>query len=202
MKILVVASQKGGSGKTTLARNMAVAASKDGRRVVMIDLDPQDSLRGWWDTREAEQPSMLDRDPSPSDLPRVLDQLAADVDLVVIDTPPSAGAWVQDIMALANLVLIPVRPSPDDLRAVGPTIEAANAAGTQFAFVLSQTSRSRIVDAAHKELAEHGRVARAQLNMRVAHPETAITGEAALESPDAKAREEVQALWAFVKGAM
>ena len=64
MKTIVIAARKGGAGKTTLTRNLAVAASADGLKVLCVDLDPQASLRGWWERREADAPSMLDRDPS------------------------------------------------------------------------------------------------------------------------------------------
>ena len=65
MKTILIAAQKGGSGKTTLARNLSVAATEDGRNVLCLDLDPQGSLRGWWESREADTPFMLDRDPLP-----------------------------------------------------------------------------------------------------------------------------------------
>ena len=58
MKTIVIAAQKGGAGKTTLARNLAVAAAQDGRDVLCLDLDPQGSLRAWWEGRDADGPSM------------------------------------------------------------------------------------------------------------------------------------------------
>ena len=60
MKTILIAAQKGGSGKTTLTRNLAVVAAEDGRNVLCLDLDPQGSLRGWWESREADSPSMLE----------------------------------------------------------------------------------------------------------------------------------------------
>lgn len=65
MKTILIAAQKGGAGKTTLARNLSVAASRDGLKVLCLDLDPQGSLRAWWESREADTPAMLDRDPAP-----------------------------------------------------------------------------------------------------------------------------------------
>ena len=62
MQTILIAAQKGGSGKTTLTRNLAVAAGEDGCSVLCLDLDPQGSLRSWWETRDADSPSMLDRD--------------------------------------------------------------------------------------------------------------------------------------------
>ena len=127
MKTIVVAAQKGGAGKTTLARNLAVAATQDGRTVLCLDLDPQGSLRAWWEGREADAPAMLDRDPAPHALRATLNAAQAQFELCIIDTPPAAPEWLADALGAADLVLIPVRPSPDDLRAVGATIAAVNA---------------------------------------------------------------------------
>lgn len=119
MKTIVIAAQKGGAGKTTLARNLAVAASQDGRDVLCLDLDPQGSLRAWWEGRDADAPSMLDRDPAPDVIRAALNAAQAQFDLCIIDTPPAAPEWLAEALGAADLVLIPVRPSPDDLRAVG-----------------------------------------------------------------------------------
>ena len=118
MKTIVIAAQKGGAGKTTLARNLAVAASQDGRDVLCLDLDPQGSLRAWWEGRDADAPSMLDRDPAPDVLRATLNAAQAQFDLCIIDTPPAAPEWLAEALGAADLVLISVRPSPDDLRAV------------------------------------------------------------------------------------
>lgn len=124
MKTLVITAQKGGAEKTTLARNLAVAAAQDGQRVLIIDLDPQQSLRAWWQGRETDAPMMLADDPAPSALKATLSAVEAQFDLVVIDTPPAAPTWLTKTLRAADLALIPVRPSPDDLRAVGATIAA------------------------------------------------------------------------------
>ena len=155
MKTIVIAAQKGGAGKTTLARNLAVAASQDGRTVLCLDLDPQGSLRAWWEGREADAPAMLDRDPAPHALRATLNAAQAQFDLCIIDTPPAAPEWLAEALGSADLVLIPVRPSPDDLRAVGATLAAVNAARVPFAFALSQTPRAKITDeAATADMAE------------------------------------------------
>ena len=117
MKTIVIAAQKGGAGKTTLARNLAVAASQDGRDVLCLDLDPQGSLRAWWEGREADAPAMLDRDPAPHALRATLNAAQSQFDLCIIDTPHAAPEWLAEALGAADLVLIPVRPSPDDLRA-------------------------------------------------------------------------------------
>lgn len=199
MKTIVVAAQKGGAGKTTLARNLAVAASQDASRVLCLDLDPQGSLRGWWESREAEMPAMLDRDPAPDRLKGTLKAAAAQFDLCVIDTPPAAPQWLAEALGLADLVLIPVRPSPDDLRAVGATIAAVNHARVPFAFALSQTPRARITEEAARVLAQHGRVAPVNIAQRVSYAETGATGQGVTETADDRAGAEIRSVWAYVK---
>ncbi|MDB5243578.1 MAG: ParA family protein, partial [Spirosoma sp.] len=159
MKTICITAQKGGAGKTTLARNLAVAAVQDGQRVLCLDLDPQQSLRQWWQGREGDAPMMLASDPMPHAISATLAAAQGRFDLVVIDTPPAAPAWLTETLRAADLALIPVRPSPDDLRAVGATIAALGAAGVPFAFVMSQTPRAKLTEEAARVLAQHGRVA-------------------------------------------
>ena len=136
MKTILIAAQKGGAGKTTLTRNLAVAAAEDGRHVLCLDLDPQGSLRGWWESREADSPSMLDRDPLPAEIRAAIGAARERFDLCIIDTPPAASEWLAEAIDAADLVLIPVRPSPDDLRAVGTTLAAVNGSRHTVCFCL------------------------------------------------------------------
>ena len=200
MKTILIAAQKGGAGKTTLARNLSVAAALDGRKVLCLDLDPQGSLRAWWESREADTPAMLERDPAPHALKATLDAARAQFDLCIIDTPPAHPEWLNEPLAAADLVLIPVRPSPDDLRAVGATIAAVNEAKVPFVFALSQTPRARITEEAARVLAQHGRVAPVNIAQRVAYAETGATGQGVSETTDDKAGAEIAAVWDYVKG--
>ena len=200
MKTILIAAQKGGTGKTTLARNLSVAATQDGYHVLCLDLDPQGSLRAWWESRDAEAPSMLDRDPRPDMLRATLDAAQKRFDLCIIDTPPAAPEWLAEALASADLVLIPVRPSPDDLRAVGTTLAAVNGSGIPFAFVLCQTPRARIAEEAARVLAQHGRLAPVNIAQRVAYAETGATGQGVTETKDHKAGAEIATVWDYVKG--
>ena len=200
MKTILIAAQKGGTGKTTLTRNLSVAATQDAYHVLCLDLDPQGSLRGWWESRDAEAPSMLDRDPRPDMLRATLDAAQKRFDICIIDTPPAAPEWLAEALASADLVLIPVRPSPDDLRAVGTTLAAVNRSGMPFAFVLCQTPRARITEEAARVLAQHGRVAPVNIAQRVAYAETGATGQGVTETKDQKAGAEIATAWNYVKG--
>jgi chromosome partitioning protein len=200
MHTICIAAQKGGAGKTTLARNIAVAAAQDGKRVLCLDLDPQQSLRQWWQAREVDAPMMLNSDPAPHALKETIEAARQQFDLVVIDTPPAAPAWLADTLAIADLALIPVRPSPDDLRAVGATIGALNSARVPFAFVMSQTPRAKLTEEAARVLAQHGRVAPVNIAQRVVYAETGASGLGVIETSDSKAAQEMTAAWDYVKG--
>ena len=119
MRTIVVASQKGGVGKTTLVGHLGVAAELSGvGPVALIDTDPQGSLASWWNERVAETPLFAQ-----VEIDRLADHLnaleVAGVKLTIIDTPPSVAGLIVKVLAVADLVIIPTRPSPHDLRAVG-----------------------------------------------------------------------------------
>lgn len=200
MQTICITAQKGGSGKTTLARNLAVAAAQDGQRVLCLDLDPQQSLRQWWQGREADMPVMLNEDPAPRALRDTLNAAKSRFDIVVIDMPPAAPSWLADTLQAADLALIPVRPSPDDLRAVGATIGALRIARIPFAFVMSQTPRAKLTEEAARVLAQHGRVAPVNIAQRVVYAESGASGRGVTETGDTKAAQEMASVWSYVKG--
>ncbi|EYD74256.1 ATPase involved in chromosome partitioning-like protein [Rubellimicrobium mesophilum DSM 19309] len=123
-------------------------------------------------------------------------------DLLLIDTPPATPAWLGDVLAVADLALAPVRPSPDDLRAIGGTLGALRAARTPFAFILTQAPRAKITDETARVLAGHGRVAPVNMAQRVSYAESAATGQGVTEGSDGRASQEVRDLWSYVKGVM
>src|SRR3954451_13340593 len=123
MHVIVLASQKGGAGKTTLAAHIAVAAEMavDGP-TVLIDTDPQGSLSAWWNVRETQTPALAPT--TIAELPAKITALAeAGYTVAVVDTPPAITEAIGAVVRSAGLVLIPTRPSPHDLRAVGSTVE-------------------------------------------------------------------------------
>lgn len=201
MKTIVLASQKGGAGKTTLAAHLAVAAELAGDGpCVMIDTDPQESLAAWWNSREAEAPLFA---PSTlKELPDKIDQLdKAGYSYVFIDTPPAITESIRAVVALADLVLIPTRPSPHDLRAVGHTVELAAAEQRPFAFVVTQAKpNSRLTIQAIASLSEHGVVAPAIIHDRVDYAASMIDGRTVLEiTGQSRSAAEAAELWGFVK---
>ena len=144
MHIIVVASQKGGAGKTTLTRSLAVANQQTAGATAILDTDPQGSLTSWWNRRESDTPALVKIDTT--DIERGISQLkAAGIEYLFIDTPPSVHPEIAQLLARATLTVIPVRPSPDDLDAVGDTLSLVEAAGCPFVFVLTQAKpRTRL----------------------------------------------------------
>jgi chromosome partitioning protein len=202
MKTLAVLARKGGVGKTTVAVHLAVVAQQAGRRVLLIDADPQRSAAGWWRERKADEPELVEADPRR--LPEILAAAAEDgVDLAVIDTRPSAEADAAMAAKLANLSLVVTRPAILDLRAIGATTELVKASGRPGLIVLNACPAGRdgaeavITREAREGLAAYGLpVARTSLGLRAAMSHALIDGRAVTEfDADGKAASEIRSLW-------
>lgn len=194
MRVLILHTPKGGSGKSTLAREIAVAASRAGAKVVLADMDPQGTTSGWYARRQNPEPALVSLTPGASFEP--LER--AGVDWLVIDTPPQQPAFLPPLLARADAVLVPVRPTPDDLLGAAP-IAKSLARHPQWAFVLSQVPpRTRLLVGAVRQLASLGKVAPVQMTFRADYPAAAIEGGAAIEFTG-KAAEESAALHAYVQ---
>ena len=117
MKTIALIAQKGGSGKTTLALSLAVAAEQAGAVSVIIDLDPQATACNWGDRRESDTPVVVDA--QPARLPKALNKAAqAGVEFAIIDTPPRSEQASLAAARNADLIIIPCRPQVYDLETV------------------------------------------------------------------------------------
>ena len=200
MAVIVCASQKGGSGKTTLASHIAVEADRNGAGpVALIDTDPQGSLADWWNARESETPLFVKTEISRlgQDL---ADLCAQGVSLVVIDTPPTVTNMIRGIIRFADLVVIPTRPSPLDLRAVGPTVDMVEQAEKPLVFVVNAaTPRARITTDAAVALSQHGAVAPQVIHHRNDFVQSMIDGRTVMElRENSKSAGELSNLWAYL----
>lgn len=200
MHVIVLANQKGGVGKTTLTGHLGVEAERARPgSVVLVDTDPQGSLSQWWHERKAETPRMARIEPA--HLAEQLGTLAASgVGTVLIDTPPAVTDTIRQVIALADLVLIPTRPSPHDLRAVGSTIALAEEAGKRMVFVLNGAAqRARITGEAAVSLSQHGTVAPVTIFQRTDFASSMIDGRTVGEISEAsKSAQEITQLWKYV----
>jgi chromosome partitioning protein len=160
MRVLTFASQKGGSGKTTLAGHIAVQAEREGAGpVAIIDTDPQGSLAEWWNERQADTPAFAQT--FISRLAEDLEKMARlGINLLVFDTPPAITSTIEHVIRVSDMVVIPTRPSPHDLRAAGATVDLVERSGKSMVFVVNAaTPRARISAEAAIALSQHGTVA-------------------------------------------
>ena len=205
MKVLVWNSQKGGSGKTSLCAHVSVEAerSKDGP-VYLIDTDPQGTLSTWHESRQAETPHRVEV--TLQKLPRALNALAKQrsAALCMIDTAPTRADENAALFRLADLVLVPVRPSPSDLWAVAATVGLLKQIGVPFLFVVNQaTSHANITVQAVAALSHHGPVAQTIIVNRVPYAAAMTDGRTAPElAPKGPAASEISGLWRNIKACL
>lgn len=194
MRTLVLASAKGGVGKTTLATALAVEASKSSR-VALIDLDPQQSASRFLELRGGDNPRLVT---GVEGIAEALELVADDgFDLAIVDTAPASLSNLVAVLAAADLVVIPVRPSPLDVEASDVMIELAGRSGRPFVFVINGALPvSTLVTGTRSLLAEHGQVADTVVTHTDAHPVAMIRGQTAAEvDRSGVCRRELQALW-------
>ena len=200
MRILTIASQKGGAGKTTLTAHLAVEAERAGAGpVAVIDTDPQGSLAAWWNSRQA--PTPLFATIEMSQLTEHLEHLMQQgMQLVVIDTPPALTSIIASAIAAAHLIIIPARPSPHDLRAVATIVEMVEQTNTPFCFVINgATPRTTIAKDAVGALAAHGKVAPVTVHHRIDFAGSMIDGRTVGElEQQSRSAYEITQLWEYV----
>lgn len=204
MKTIAILSQKGGSGKTTLALHLAVAAQQDGKTAVIADLDEQASATMWHKARKEPLPHVQ---PTHS---AALDQFAAEaerqgVDFLFIDTAPQSDKPAINAAEAADIILIICKPSVMDLRAIQNTIRLTKLAnlkpGTKVFTVLAQIEPfGRLHEEARKTLHKLAvDVLPEGLGRRVAYHHGLIDGQTALEyEPEGKAAQEVRNLYSKI----
>src|SRR5271166_2154492 len=205
MKTVAILSGKGGSGKSTIALHLAVAAERRGHSVAVLDVDPQASSATWADSRESETPSVTSL--QPSRIAKALETAKeAGASLAIIDTAPHSADAAMIAAEAADLVLIPCRPGILDLRAIGTTARIVKLAGKP-AFVVLNTippRASNVLADARAAVAVHGLdVAPVAIQQRAAYAHALTAGQTAQEyEEDGKAAEEITALYAWLRKAI
>ncbi len=200
MHVLAFCAQKGGVGKTTLAGHIAVQAELSGDGpVAVVDIDPQGALTAWWQVRRTAAPAFLAT--TLAELPADLERLRAEgCRLAVIDTPPAITMAIQRVIKEADLIVVPVRPSPHDLRAVAGTVALVQRANKAMLFVLNgAAARARITSEATLALSEHGRVAPTSIHHRTVFAAAMADGGTAMERGDRDpSAREIEELWVYL----
>lgn len=200
MKIIALMNEKGGSGKSTVATNLATALHRRGKRVVLVDADPQGTARDWRaaSPEGADLPSVvaLDRPQMLSSIPT----LAAD--FVVIDTPAKAESMAAGVVRVAHLALIVIQPSGADVWASAATVKLIRQkldVGGQIdaAFLVNRTSGSTKLSKLIKsgEWNEYGiEQLDGAIGNRVAFAQAMTDGVSVYELQDQAAKTEIDAV--------
>jgi len=201
MRTIAIATQKGGTGKSTLAVGLAGAAMKDGERVIIVETDRQGTVSNWAARRDDSEPGVE----------RILDRFILErtlrvfgrrgYTLAIIDTPGSDDDIVTEAVRRADLCLIPAKPSPADIEATYPTLRAIRRFGRQFAFVLTQAPvRGQRPTRVAETLNHLGVLALPYIALRNDHMDSLAAGLAVTEfAPGGKAAAEIRGLWAWSK---
>jgi chromosome partitioning protein len=201
MRAITLASQKGGTGKSTLCIGLAVAAMEDGERVFMLETDRQGTISNWAARRANPEP-VVERIAHRFQLERALRGLERrGCTLAIIDTPGSDNDFVTDAIRVADLCLVPARPSQADIEATLPTLKVIRRLNKEFAFVLNQTpARGQRPSRVALALNEAGVLALPCIVLRNDHMDSLAAGLAVSEfAPDGIAAAEIRALWAWSK---
>lgn len=198
--VVVIAQQKGGAGKTTLAIQLAVALQRAGKHIAMLDVDPQGSLAAWRGLRDrvvGENEGPVVEQLSGWRLGNRLSSTAKDADLVVVDSPPHAETDARSAIRAADLVILPVQPTMLDLWATEATLELAKSEKTKALLVLNRTPpRSLAAEAVIAEIrARKWPLAKSRLGNRQAFAASINEGKGVVETAfKSAAGKEVDAL--------
>ena len=217
MKTIAVLNQKGGSGKSTLVECLAVAADLDGQAVAILDMDPQGTTYQWGKRRKATAlETAVERGEDPAEVtvnPPVISVSQADyqdkwedmrdmgADLVIIDTPARLDTWAMNAAELADLVIIPAKPTVKDLERVEASIKLACVTEARPAFVVLNQVRAQGDRTAQAEAfikAKNYPVCPARLGYRVAYEDADAYGQTPQEyEPSGQAAEEIAMVYRY-----
>jgi chromosome partitioning protein len=200
MKVISFVTQKGGSGKTTLCINCAIAAVRNGkRRAVIFDMDPQASAENWYQAREQNEPQLVTV--TATDLPKAIDLAKNKFDFVFIDTPGRDEPAQAVAIMQSDFCIIPCRPSPTDLKATPATVATIKRLNKPFAFVLTQApARSYRIAEAAAALKTLGDVCPVPVVTRNAYQDAQGAGLGVSEfEPKGKAADETARLWQWIQ---
>lgn len=195
--VITIAQQKGGAGKTTVAAHLAVALQQKGRRVAVVDIDPQGSFGHWHRVREEAfgegYTGLTFTTVSGWRVASEISRLKREHDFIIVDSPPHTETEARTAIRSADLVVIPMQPSPTDLWATQATLNLTNSEKLPSLVVLNRvTANSRLAPEITKQLKHK---VDAVLGNRVIFASALLEGRTATEvAPNCPAAQEVKAL--------
>jgi len=195
-KVITIAQQKGGAGKTTVAIHLAVALSQRGKRVAIVDIDPQGSLTQWHMIREERfgegYTGLTFAALSGWRVGSEVARLRRNHDIIIIDSPPHTETEARTAIRNADLIIVPVQPSPTDLWATKATVDLANAEKVPVRVLLNRVpANSKLAQTITKDLSS---LAKSTLGNRVLFASSLMEGRCATETaPGSPAALEVKA---------
>lgn len=196
-KVITVAQQKGGVGKTTLVVQLAVAFAQMGMRTMVVDVDPQGSLTKWQKLRQdkgSDNPSLLSGSAWQADS---MIKKSKDYDVVLVDCPPRADAKIAVALRASDLILLPCQPAAPDIWALDDTLGLTALHLSKLRVVLNRVPpRSSKAEQMIKELEERNLpISEVGLGNRAAFADSLAEGSGVAEAPrNSRAREEIRAL--------
>ncbi len=198
-KAVAIAQQKGGAGKTTIAVQLGIAWALQGFRVALLDVDPQGSMMAWYGLRKQAglAATVFADDVQGWKLSTAIDRLKNDHDILLIDTPPHAETDARVAVRAANLILVPLQPSPMDLWATKATLDLARHEKSRALLVLNRVpSRGKLTELIRAQVDADGLpVAQTALGNRSAFAASMLEGKAVVETqPKGAAAEEIRRL--------
>jgi chromosome partitioning protein len=199
-KVLTMAQQKGGAGKTTLVAQLAVALAAGRRRkVALVDIDPQGSLSQWFRIREAAGDGLDIHMTAVTGwrAQAAVEKLKTSHDLILVDSAPHAEIEAKIAVRLADLIIVPVQPSPLDLWATEPTLALARSEKRNVLIVINRAqTRMKLAEALAARIADLGAdVAEATIGNRTAFAASMMEGRGVVETaPKSKAAMEMLTL--------
>ena len=207
-RVLVLGGSKGGCGRSTVARNLLVAAGQAGVKAIGVDLDAQRTFRKWSDRRAATReklPQVVATEVVASHVdqwPAILHDIAGH-QLAIVDTAPGVEHDMADVMALcrdAAFVLVPTSPSTDDLESVAPWFRNLTESGARGAFVLNKANRrTKSFAAARSALLRHGPVAPVEIPQLEDIAAPFASGLTVVDYDKAKGADVMGDVWRYVK---
>ena len=199
-RIICVAQQKGGAGKTTLVSNLAIAFLAEGKSVALFDTDPQGSLGKWLDIREAilgENVKLRFATATAYGISRAIRSVSGEADVILVDTPPKADSDVRWVLRESDLMLVPVTASQADVWATHDILDLADRAGKPTHIVMNRTrAGTRVGEDVAKSVAGLGaKQLKSSLANRVIYAEALGRGLGVIEAKrSSPAANEVRAL--------